>query len=340
MLFTQNIDCLERAAGIPDDKIIEAHGSFATQRCIDCLTAFPDDSMREHVSNSKVPRCVDAACNGLVKPDIVFFGEPLSSAFFRNTDIPLKADLVLVIGTRLTVYPFAGLPDMFKEGTPRVLFNMERVGRVGSKPDDVVKLGSCDDGIRALSDALGWREELEQLWRGVVGNQEAERQLQSRVRRQDGEKQVHSGGRRQDSERKLPSRDRHQDVLVDEIDELTDCVEAVLKIQQVQDQPRDGMGEHQDVGANQRKSPSPDGPRQSAAPRPPDTPQKPAIIQKAMAEPTPVTTTSMELKGAISGEAGSAERQRGPQSTAEGYVEHGPEEEAQGSDGDEQRPLP
>jgi NAD-dependent histone deacetylase SIR2 len=51
-LFTQNIDCLERTAGVPDHLIVEAHGSFATQRCIECGTPYPNDLMTEHVSRS------------------------------------------------------------------------------------------------------------------------------------------------------------------------------------------------------------------------------------------------------------------------------------------------
>ena len=70
-LFTQNIDCLEREAGVPDEKILEAHGSFARQRCIDCKTRYPDDLMKEAVTSNRVPHCVMPQCNGLVKPDIV-----------------------------------------------------------------------------------------------------------------------------------------------------------------------------------------------------------------------------------------------------------------------------
>ncbi len=71
--FTQNIDTLERRAGIPAHKIIEAHGSFAKQRCIRCKIEFDDDMMKEHVLLGKVPKC--ETCGGYVKPDIVFFGE-------------------------------------------------------------------------------------------------------------------------------------------------------------------------------------------------------------------------------------------------------------------------
>ena len=47
-LFTQNIDCLERKAGVPDDKIVEAHGSFARHRCIECQTPYPEGTCSEN----------------------------------------------------------------------------------------------------------------------------------------------------------------------------------------------------------------------------------------------------------------------------------------------------
>lgn len=184
MLFTQNIDCLERQAGVPGDLIVEAHGSFAEQRCIDCKTPFPDDLMKEHVFKEEVPRCADKKCGGLVKPDIVFFGEQLPEAFHENKDVPAIADLVLILGTSLTVQPFASLPEFAKESTPRVLFNLERVGSLGTRPDDVLVLGDCDSGVRKLADELGWRDELEAEWRAVVGEKEAERQLSSAVTRE------------------------------------------------------------------------------------------------------------------------------------------------------------
>lgn len=179
MLFTQNIDCLERAAGVPADSIVEAHGSFATQRCInfECRTPFPDDEMREHVRDARVPRCKQPGCGALVKPDIVFFGESLPSRFHELGKLPATvADLVLVLGTSLTVYPFAGLPTMAPEHVPRVLFNREVVGDLGTRADDVLALGSCDAGVLQLADALGWREELGDLWRTMVGDAEVERQ--------------------------------------------------------------------------------------------------------------------------------------------------------------------
>lgn len=177
-LFTQNIDCLEREAGVPGELIVEAHGSFATQRCIDCKREFPDDIMKKHVLSGEVPHCVNKeSCNGLVKPDIVFFGEALPSAFFHSLPVLEEADLALVMGTSLTVHPFASLPERLDEDCPRVLFNMEQVGSLGTRPDDVLALGDCDANVCTLADELGWLDELHKLWEDTVGEAETERQL-------------------------------------------------------------------------------------------------------------------------------------------------------------------
>jgi len=161
-LFTQNIDCLEREAGVPDDKIIEAHGSFARQSCIECQAPYPDEDIKRHIDNKEIPRC--HSCKGLVKPEIVFFGERLPDAFLAAQSLPGQSDLCIVLGTSLTVQPFASLPETVRDACPRVLINKERVGGIGSGTDDVLILGDCDDGVRRLATACGWLEELEALW--------------------------------------------------------------------------------------------------------------------------------------------------------------------------------
>ncbi|KAL6714651.1 Sir2 histone deacetylase Hst2 [Lecanora helva] len=165
-LFTQNIDCLDREAGVPDDQIVEAHGSFATHHCIECKSYFPDDLMKQFVSKAEVPHCLTPQCNGLVKPDIVFFGEALPQKFHESRSLPSSADLCIVMGTSLSVQPFASLPSFCSDGVPRVLINLERVGGLGSRTDDVLILGECDVGVRKLAAALGWEEELQALWNG------------------------------------------------------------------------------------------------------------------------------------------------------------------------------
>ncbi|KAI0201736.1 DHS-like NAD/FAD-binding domain-containing protein [Astrocystis sublimbata] len=207
MLFTQNIDCLERVAGVPSDLIVEAHGSFATQRCIDCKEPFPDLEMRKCVDTATAPICKRDGCKGLVKPDIVFFGEQLPETFFNNATVPQEADLVIVIGTSLQVHPFAGLPRLARDKVPRLLFNMEQVGDFGTRADDVMCLGPCDDGIRKLADELGWRDELEELWVGLVGDKEAEKQRSRKP----------------------------QDAVDDELDELVQEVEQKLELSEDHD---------------------------------------------------------------------------------------------------------
>lgn len=205
---------------MPGEQVVEAHGSFATQRCIDCKKEFDGDKMIEHVDRGDVPRCEDLGCQGLVKPDIVFFGESLPKEFDRKAFRVGIADLVLVIGTSLSVYPFAALPEQAQEGKPRVLFNLERVGNMGSRADDVMQLGDCDAGIRKLADALGWRQELEQFWEGVVGEEEAHKQRATR--------KVH------DAE------------VEDEVDKLTKEVESALNFEEAENpsQDKDGATAH------------------------------------------------------------------------------------------------
>lgn len=203
--FTQNIDCLEREAGVPADKIVEAHGSFATQRCIDCGLEFPAEHMKTAVRIKEVPYCERTRCGGLVKPDIVFFGEALPESFHLNRALPAQADLAIVMGTSLSVQPFASLPSFVREETPRVLINMDRVGGLGSRPDDVLLLGDCDEGVRKFADALGWRDELEALWESTNPDKD------------DRKKQ------------EVPPKDK-QTELNDMIEELTKSIDKTLKL--------------------------------------------------------------------------------------------------------------
>ncbi|KAG6815901.1 hypothetical protein H0H87_010380, partial [Tephrocybe sp. NHM501043] len=167
--FTQNIDTLERRAGVPADKIVEAHGSFATQHCIDCGAPFDDEEMREIVLGERAPgedvRIPKCECGGLVKPDIVFFGEGLPDRFIQKIPAVGDADLLIIMGTSLTVQPFASLAGMADRKTcRRVLINLERVGDLGRRPGDTVLLGDCDVIVRELCRQLGWQEELETTW--------------------------------------------------------------------------------------------------------------------------------------------------------------------------------
>ncbi|KIJ07694.1 hypothetical protein PAXINDRAFT_173346 [Paxillus involutus ATCC 200175] len=171
--FTQNIDTLERRAGVPEEKIIEAHGSFATQKCIDCKDPYDDAKIEKAILNSEIPRC--ERCKGLVKPNIVFFGEALPKRFYQSAlslELEGDADLLIVMGTSLTVNPFASMADRVK-GCPRVLINLNEVGNF-HRQDDIVLLGKCDDIVRRLCRELGWEEELDREWEATADNVKTE----------------------------------------------------------------------------------------------------------------------------------------------------------------------
>lgn len=126
--YTQNIDMLERLVGIPQEKLVESHGTFARARCVSCRSACKDMKGYWHdVLGDMIPRC--EACNGVMRPDVVFFGESMPADFSdRQVEDFQKCDLLLVMGTSLKVYPFAGLANQVSNLTPRVLFNNEAVG--------------------------------------------------------------------------------------------------------------------------------------------------------------------------------------------------------------------
>ncbi|RLL95598.1 hypothetical protein CFD26_103804 [Aspergillus turcosus] len=171
-LFTQNIDGLERDAGVPEDKILNAHGNWRTQRCWKCETPYPDNLMKQAIQTGTVPYCQVAGCGGAVKPDVVFFGQSLPAEFDEKENKVSEADLMLVMGTSLKVAPCSRLPPQAPRGVPRVLINRETAGDFGTRTEDVCILGDCDDGVRKLADALGWTEEMESLWKEAVAAKE------------------------------------------------------------------------------------------------------------------------------------------------------------------------
>ncbi|KAJ6035405.1 hypothetical protein N7499_002557 [Penicillium canescens] len=178
-LFTQNIDGLEQDAGVPADKVLWAHGNWKSQHCYKCKAHYPDDLMRKAIGAGEVPYCLQDGCGGAVKPDVVFFGQSLPVEFEKRQKEVLEADLMLVMGTSLKVAPCSRLPRLVRESVPRILINNEKAGDLGNRGEDVCILGTCDDGVRQLADALGWREELETLWADAVSAKKNEDMFES-----------------------------------------------------------------------------------------------------------------------------------------------------------------
>lgn len=127
--------------------------------------------MYTHITGGTIPRC---PCGGLVKPDITFFGESLPPTFHDNLPHASNADLAIIMGSSLSVYPFAALPGRCGERCARLLINMEAAGGIGTRRDDVLMLGTCDDGVKRLAKELGWEVELDNLYKELQGPEEKE----------------------------------------------------------------------------------------------------------------------------------------------------------------------
>lgn len=176
-IYTQNIDTLERIANINEEKIIEAHGSFAKNHCIDCHKEYPYDLFHSKIKTfddeAEFIKC--ESCKGLIKPDIVFFGEGLPTEFFdswekdlddfNSNDIKDKEFIAITAGTSLTVYPFASLPSEVPKRHVRVLVNKELVGdfKNSKRKNDYIFVESSDEFSENLVDELGWTKEFNEL---------------------------------------------------------------------------------------------------------------------------------------------------------------------------------
>ncbi|TID28542.1 hypothetical protein CANINC_002415 [Pichia inconspicua] len=162
--YTQNIDTLERIAGVEDGKVLEAHGSFSKNHCIDCSAEMSQEELLEFINKKEIPTCSE--CQGYVKPDIVFFGEALPGKLweFWEDDVD-DMDVVIVAGTSLAVYPFASLPSEVSSKTKRVLINREVCGDFKDNPrkSDLVLQEDCDVIADLLCEKLGWLNDLNDL---------------------------------------------------------------------------------------------------------------------------------------------------------------------------------
>jgi len=125
-VITQNVDGLHQMSGVDDDKVIELHGNNTYARCIDCGTRHElEPIMAAFQCDGRLPVC--CRCGGIVKSATISFGEAMpEAAMGRAQAVTLKADLFLVLGSSLVVYPAAGFPKLAAEmGTRVVIINRE-----------------------------------------------------------------------------------------------------------------------------------------------------------------------------------------------------------------------
>lgn len=116
-LVTQNIDGLHRAAG--SRELFELHGCVHRNYCMDCGRLYDAQFI---LHSTGIPRC---ACGGVVKPDVVLYEEPLDEATARGAmRVISEADVLIVAGTSLNVYPAAGYLSYFR-GRDLVVINRD-----------------------------------------------------------------------------------------------------------------------------------------------------------------------------------------------------------------------
>lgn len=135
VILTQNIDNLHQKAG--SEKVLELHGTFMSGHCVKCRRTFTYEQIRSHKDTGDIPRCPQD--EDLIKPDVVFFGEALDSGIIETAARhSMEADLMLVIGCGLEVFPAAALPLYTKKrGGKLIFFN------VIETPDDALADLTC-----------------------------------------------------------------------------------------------------------------------------------------------------------------------------------------------------
>jgi NAD-dependent deacetylase len=142
-VITQNIDGLHQKAG--NREVLEFHGSFAVQRCMTCDRRADATALTLDVLP---PRC---ACGGILRPDVVMFGEAISmNCLLRAQSLAAACDVMLVIGTSATVEPAAYLPLIAKRNGAFVIeINPESTPL--SRISDATLLGPAGDMMQRLA---------------------------------------------------------------------------------------------------------------------------------------------------------------------------------------------
>src|SRR5881275_1308083 len=135
-VITQNIDGLHQASGIPPEKVIELHGNTTYATCLDCGQRYEIPDLRAIFEKTgAVPPCSE--CLGHVKTATVSFGQAMPVlAMQRAEDETLKADLCIVLGSSLVVYPAAGFPELAKRNGAKLVI----VNREPTEQDDIADL--------------------------------------------------------------------------------------------------------------------------------------------------------------------------------------------------------
>lgn len=147
--ITQNVDNLHQEAGT--EHVIELHGNIQRNYCVDCEEE-ASESVLERLEEGEPARCPD--CGGLIRPDVVWFGEALPREAMEAAQAAARsADVFLSVGTSAAVHPAAGLPvTARRRGAYLAEFNVDTT-EITDLVDEVVR-GPAGETLPGLADAL------------------------------------------------------------------------------------------------------------------------------------------------------------------------------------------
>jgi len=152
-VITQNVDNLHQKAGSDPARVFELHGNMNRLRCLDCGVDYELAAILDRAAPTEdVPVC--GQCGGILKPDVVFFGEALPEQTLRMANYhAAHCDLLIVIGSSLVVYPAAYIPLYAKESGARlVILNRDETPYDANA--DVLIRAEAGEGMSGILAAL------------------------------------------------------------------------------------------------------------------------------------------------------------------------------------------
>ena len=132
-VITQNIDNLHELAG--SKKVYHLHGTIMTNHCVNCAKEYSLEKLEQKLAVKDIPLC--DKCGGILKPDVTLYEEMLPDDAWNHSMAAVRdADMLMIAGTSLTVYPAAYIVEYFK-GKHLVIINRDETGK-DSKADLVI----------------------------------------------------------------------------------------------------------------------------------------------------------------------------------------------------------
>ena len=155
--ITQNVDDLHQRAGLPADRVIELHGNATRARCLQCGQRWARDEVHRWPAflAGNIPDCPH--CGGIVKPTTILFGEPMPRVELAEAERRTRAaDLLIVVGSSLAVYPAAYLPRHARHAGARLAI-VNLTPTACDRDADVLVRGSASEVLQALVEEVPTR---------------------------------------------------------------------------------------------------------------------------------------------------------------------------------------